>query len=181
MRRLTLRELDEKFGGVLPPDAVLRPDDGEELARPDPPPSRSPARRSAAKRKPNRVVAKLLGYRRFFDSLADLDPPLTPGAVALWCWLWSCERKGVALSTARRVAARLGFSVSTAKRRLAELRRAGFVVTVRAGLPNRSASLLRVRCSPKKRKKKEREMGPPVTRDGSTGDTQNTYSVGVGA
>jgi hypothetical protein len=31
MQRLTLREVREQYGGILPPGAVLRPDDDEEI------------------------------------------------------------------------------------------------------------------------------------------------------
>lgn len=161
MKRITLRELNEQYGGVLPPDAVLRPDE-ESVPRTEPSPSRAHSPRKAKRGKANPVVAKILGYRRFFTAIEKLDPPLSPGSIALWCWLWTCERKGVARCTIRRVAKRFRFSVSTAQRRLDELKQAGFVRTVRKGKPNRSASLLRVRCSIK-RQSVEKEIVPPVT------------------
>jgi hypothetical protein len=48
VRRLTLREVNEQHGGILPPDAVLRPDDHEEAALPAP--AGKPKRRSRSER-----------------------------------------------------------------------------------------------------------------------------------
>jgi DNA-binding transcriptional ArsR family regulator len=103
----------------------------------------APSRRRKGKRNP--VVRKLLGYRQFLDALPDLDPRLSHGAVALWCWLWTCEQKGRARSTARRIGDRFGVAKSTASRWLAELTAAGFVKVIRRGQAGRSASVVRVR------------------------------------
>ncbi|WP_414737990.1 helix-turn-helix domain-containing protein [Gemmata algarum] len=104
-------------------------------------------------RKPNPVVAKLLGYRRFFDRLPDLNPRLSPGAVALWCWLWTCERKGHAHCSVRKLAKRFGSGQGTTVGRLRELREAGFVSVTRRGCTGRTCTVVRVRYKPKARPK----------------------------
>src|SRR6185312_10387626 len=53
-----------------------------------------PLPRPKGKRKSSPVVAKILGYRRFFETFPFLNPRLSAGAAAVWCWLWTCERKG---------------------------------------------------------------------------------------
>ncbi len=113
-------------------------------------PSSSSAQSSDPKKKrANPVVAKVLGYRQFFGRLEGLEPPLSPGAVALWCWLWTCERKGLSRCTVRRLAKRFRVGTATVERWLRALRQAGFVQTVRRGKPGRSASVVRVRVKPK--------------------------------
>jgi hypothetical protein len=97
------------------------------------------------KRKPNPVVRKLLGYRRFLDALPNLEPRLSPGAVSVWCWLWTCERKGYARCSVRRLAERFRVSNSTATRWFAELRTAGFLRVVQRGRTGRSATVVQVR------------------------------------
>jgi hypothetical protein len=96
----------------------------------------------------NPVVRKVLGYSRFFAVLPALEPRLSAGAVAVWCWLWTCERKGFARVTVRRLASRFRVGQGTAARWLAELDSAGLMRVVRRGRPNRSASVVRVRCTP---------------------------------
>jgi hypothetical protein len=108
---------------------------------------RTPTPRPDPKRKLSPVVRKLLGYREFFDALANLDPRLSPGAVALWCWLWTCEGKGEARCSVRKLAKRFRVHCSTASRWLAELGAAGFVLVVRRGRAGLSPSVVRVRAS----------------------------------
>jgi len=126
-------------------DAIRRWLAGEKAGTPSP----TPRPRDRGKRKLNPVVRKVRGYAAFFGRLDSREPRLSSGAVALWCWLWTCERKGHARCTARRLAERFGVAPSTSKRWLAELRTAGFVQTVRRGTPGRSASLVRVRPTPR--------------------------------
>jgi hypothetical protein len=109
--------------------------------------------RRSAKRgrttKRNALVRRVLGYRQFFNAAAALDEPLSVGAVAVWCWLWTCERKGCAKLTTRKLAQRFGVNQSTATRWTVELARVGFIKLVRRGRPNRSATIVRVRYSPR--------------------------------
>jgi hypothetical protein len=99
-------------------------------------------------RRRNPVVLKVLGYREFFDRLPDLVRSLSPGAIALWCWLWTCERKGLARCSVRRLGRRFNVSPSTAGRWLGELIKARFVRVVRRGTTNRSATVVRIRPRP---------------------------------
>lgn len=115
-----------------------------------PRPATAKGQRTDGKRKPNPVVVKVLGYRRFFDELPGISPPLSAGAVAVWCWLWTCERKGLARCTVRSLARRFGVGPSTAGRWLAELRGTGFAQVVRRGCQGKAATVIRVRTSPKR-------------------------------
>ena len=158
MQRITMMELREKYGGVLPLGFALRADDGgEPTARPA---AASPARAAAApgrvretkgSRKPNPVVRRLFGYRRFFARLPSLEPRLTPGAIAIWAWLWtSADRRGRVRTSERRLAERLGMARGTVRRRLIELVEAGFVALVRRGKHGCSATIYRIRATPKR-------------------------------
>lgn len=108
-------------------------------------PSPAPAKR---KRTVPPVVRKLLGWNRFLDALTRREPRLHPLAVALWCWLWRCERKGFARTSERKLAERFGVGRSTVRARLADLRAAGFLAVARRGTFTRSATVYRVRPTP---------------------------------
>jgi DNA-binding MarR family transcriptional regulator len=110
-------------------------------------PAPSPA--SKPKRKPSAVVKKLFAANRFADGLMKQEPRLSPLAVAVWFWLWRCERKGLARCSVNRLAERFGVGRSTIQRRLNELRERGFIRLVRRGKSKRSASVYRVRSTPK--------------------------------
>ena len=108
-------------------------------------PSSPPAAGSRRRGKGNPVVVKLIGYRRFFNALPSLEPRLSPGSVAVWCWLWTCAKKGRARCSVRKLAKRFCVAKSTAGRWLAGLTAAGFVQIEERGRTGRSASLVRVR------------------------------------
>lgn len=110
-------------------------------------PSPPPSPESRKKRKGNGVMVKLVGYRRFFEALPNLEPPLPPGSVAVWCWLWTCAKKGRARCSVRKLAKRFHVTKSTAGRWLAGLTAAGFVRIEERGRTGRSASRVRVRAS----------------------------------
>ena len=101
-------------------------------------------------RRQNAVVTKILGYNRFLDGLTKRKPRLRPLSVALWCWLWKCERKGVARCTLAKLADRFAVSRSTVHRHLAKLRDAGFLKMLRPGKPGKTASVYRIRPSAKR-------------------------------
>lgn len=111
----------------------------------------APAPRRDEKPKPNPVVRKVLGYRRFFDGLPALNPRLSPGAVALWCWLWTCERKGHSRFSVRKLAKRFGSGLTSTVNRLKELREAGFIRIVRRGCTGSMCTVVRIRPTPKRR------------------------------
>ena len=77
MRRLTMREVREQHGGILPPDAVFRPDEDEQPARPAPVPQ--PKRRTRSER--------FSALNAFVDfGIADAD--LTPAESLVWLVLF---------------------------------------------------------------------------------------------
>jgi len=118
--------------------------------------SSGPARdrgRQSAKRgrlvKRNALVNKTLGYRQFFNAVAALDEPLSVGAVAVWCWLWTCTRKGRARLSVRRLAQRFSVNKSSTQRWVDELEHAGLVRVIRRGQHGRSATVVAVYYSPR--------------------------------
>jgi hypothetical protein len=132
VRRLTLREVNEQHGGKLPPDAVLRPDDHEEAARPAPP--AKPKHRSRSER-----FAVLNAFADF--TLAGLDR----NEIAVWLLLFRDSRDGVARTSQSDLARRAGASDRTVRRALGRLRAARLVEVVRRGRLQTGPSAYRVR------------------------------------
>lgn len=116
-------------------------------------------------KKTNPVVRKVLGYRRFFDALPTLPKRLSPGAVVVWNWLWTCERDGSARCSVRKLAARFKCSTGTASRWLTELRAARFVRVKLKGRAARHASILRVYTRPFRPRS---ASAPPVEQEHSS-------------
>ena len=112
------------------------------------PPAPAP---SQPKKKPNAVVRKLVLTNRFYDKLTSLEPRLSPLAVAVWGWLWRCEREGLARTSVARLSDRFGKADRTIRRALAELRDRGFLVVVRRGRPPDQPTVYRVRPTPRNR------------------------------
>jgi DNA-binding transcriptional ArsR family regulator len=106
-------------------------------------------------------MAKLIGFNLFFDGLVERDPRLSPHAVAVWGWLWRCERGGLARCSVRKLAHRLGVNKDTAAAKLAELRDAGYLDLVRRGTAAATATVYRVRPAP--RGGPDRPAGPDGT------------------
>lgn len=104
---------------------------------------------SSTKRKPSAVVKKLFAANRFADGLMKHEPRLSPLAVAVWFWLWRCERKGLSRCSVVKLANRFGVSRRTVQRALCELRERGFIRLVRRGRPPRTPSVYRLRSIPK--------------------------------
>jgi DNA-binding transcriptional ArsR family regulator len=132
MRRLTLREVNELHGGILPPDATLRPDD--EPDRPAPP----------SKPKP-RIGrgARFAVLNAFADcSLADL----TGAEVKVWLILFRDVKAatGTARTGQADIARRAGLEPRTVRRALASLEAKGMVHVVRRGRLNEGPSVYRV-------------------------------------
>jgi len=100
--------------------------------------------------KRNALVRRVLGYRQFFNAVAALDEPLSVGAIVVWCWLWTCERKGRARLSVRRLAQRFGVNKSSTQRWVDELERAGLVQVIRRGRHGRSATVAAVYYSPRR-------------------------------
>lgn len=132
MRRLTLREVNEQHGGILPPDATLRPD--EEPGRPAP--TAKPQRRSGR-------GERFAVLNAFADcALADLTGAETK------VWLILFRDMKAATGTARTgqadLARRAGLKPRTVRRALAALEAKGMVHVVRRGRLNAGPSVYRV-------------------------------------
>ena len=126
------------------------------------PPS-SPSAKPRKKGKPSPVVLKMFGYNRFLDALAKREPRFSTLAVALWCWLWRCEKDGRALTSERRLEDRFGVSRKTIRKALRALEEAGFLRRVRKGQWNRKATVYRVCPTASKRGKIDPASGVTVT------------------
>jgi hypothetical protein len=161
MRRLTLKEVMEQYGGIIPPDAVLRPDDDEHAAtaaahcpvqRPvaKPKPTSAPKPKSSRNRQKSPLLHKVTGWNRFLDNLKTQKPRLHPLSVAVWCWLWRGERRGFVRSSERRLAERFGVSRNSIRARIQDLVAAGFLTVVRRGSHNRTSTIYRIHPKPKK-------------------------------
>lgn len=133
MRRLTLREVNERHGGTLPADAVFRPDDDENATRPAPP----------AKPKRGTRSERFAMLNAFADAgLADL----TGAEVKVWVILFRDTKAatGTARTGQADIARRAGLKVRTVRRTLAGLEAKGRVTVVRRGRLNTGPSVYRV-------------------------------------
>jgi hypothetical protein len=134
VQRLTLREVNEQHGGILPPDAVLRPDDHEETAPPAP--AAKPKRRSRSER-----FAVLNAFVDF--GIADAD--LTPAEVLVWLVLFrDTKGDGTARTGQADIARRAGLSRRGVQKALDKLVAKGLVALVRRGRLNAGPSTYRV-------------------------------------
>lgn len=130
MRRLTMKEVREQHNGILPPDAILRPDVDEESA-----PAAKPKRRASRS-------------ERFavLNAFADFALAALTGAEAkVWLILFR-DTKGT--STARTgqadIARRAGLSRRGVQVALGKLTAKGLVQLVRRGRLNAGPSTYRV-------------------------------------
>ena len=131
MRRLTMKEVNEQHGGVLPPDATFRPD--EEPARPAP---------SNSKRRSGRGE-RFAVLNAFTDSaLADL----TGAEVKVWLILFRDAKAatGTARTGQTDIGRRAGLEPRTVRRALASLEAKGMVRVVHRGRLNAGPSVYRV-------------------------------------
>jgi len=134
VRRLTLSEVQEQHGGILPPDAVFRPDDEE------PPPSPAPAVRPGRRTRSERFAA----LNAFVDfGIADAE--LTPAEVLVWLVLFrDTKAEGTARTGQADIARRAGLSVRGVKLAVRGLKAKGMVRVVRRGQLNAGPSTYRV-------------------------------------
>lgn len=132
MRRLTLRELHERYNGILPPDATLRPDDDEAPAGPTP--AASPKRRPRSER--------FAALNAFVDcTLAGL----TGAEAKTWLILFrDTKATGTARTGQADLARRAGLSRRGVQLALTSLGAKGLVTIVRRGRLNAGASVYRV-------------------------------------
>ena len=135
MRRLTMKQLNEEHGGILPPDAVLRPDD-EPPRSPSPSPS-APPRRGRGR-----------GERfAILNAFVDVSLETLTGAEAK-TWLILFRDTKAATGTARTgqtdIARRAGLSLRAVKKAIGGLKTKGLLDVVRRGRLNAGPSVYRV-------------------------------------
>jgi len=130
VRRLTLTEVQEHHGGVLPPDAVLRPEHEE----PSPP---KKAKGGQPRRGERFAVLNTFTDFTLFG--------LTGAEVKVWLILFRDTKKtGTARTGQADIARRAGIDVRTVRRTLAKLKAAGLVKVVHRGKLNARPSVYRV-------------------------------------
>ena len=131
MRQLTMKEVTESHGGVLPPNATLRPD--ADPTRPAPP---APAKR------------KVTGQRfALLNAVVDFDLAALTGAEAK-VWLVLFRDTKVKTDTARTgqedIARRAGLSARGVRKALVKLQAKGLVRVARRGRLNAGPSHYRL-------------------------------------
>ena len=130
--RLTMKELREQHGGILPPDATLRPD--EEPDEPAPPV------------KPKRRAARSERFATL-NAFADFALAALTGAEAK-VWLILFRDTKAATGTARTgqadLARRAGLSLRAVKLAVRSLRAKGMLHLVRRGRLNGGPSVYRI-------------------------------------
>jgi hypothetical protein len=127
-----MREVNERHGGILPPDAVFRPED-HEPARPAPP--AKPKRQSRSER-----FAALNAFTDF--ALARL----TGAEAKVWLILFrDTKGDGLARTGQADIARRAGLKPRMVRYVLASLKAKGMVDVVRRGRLNAGPSAYRVR------------------------------------
>lgn len=138
MRRLTLQEVNEKHGGVLPPDAVFCPDDGEAAppAAPAPPAPPVPKRRARSGR---------FAVLNAFVDFGIADAGLTPAEALVWLVLFrDTKADGTARTGQADVGRRAGLSSRGVKLAVRGLKAKGMLRVVRRGRLNDGPSVYRV-------------------------------------
>lgn len=132
MRRLTLREVKEQHDGILPPDAILRPD--EEPDRPAP----------AAKVKRRSGRGDRFALLNAFADFALAD--LTGAEVKVWLILFRDTKAatGTARTGQTDLARRAGIDARSVRRALETLQAKRMIQLVRRGRLNVGPSTYRV-------------------------------------
>lgn len=135
VRRLTLKEVEEQYGGVLPPDAVFRPEEEP----PPPPPKKA---KGGLPRRGERFAV--------LNTFADFTlAGLTGAEVKLWLLLFrDTKRTGTARTGQADLARRGGLTVRGVQKVLDKLTAKGLVKVVRRGRLNCGPSVYRVHPSP---------------------------------
>lgn len=138
MRRLTLREVREQHGGILLPDAVLRPDEEEE-AGPPPPAGKAPTGEPKRRTRSGRF-AELNAFADF--GLAGL----TGAETKVWLILFRDVKAatGTARTGQADIARRAGLKPRSVRYALASLEAKGMVRVVHRGRLNAGPSVYRV-------------------------------------
>jgi hypothetical protein len=145
MRRLTLKEVREQYGGVIPPDAVLRPDDDEIAATAA---ARQAAARQAARPTPAAKPKRRTRSERFAVLNAFVDfsmAGLTGAEVKVWLILYrDTKANGLARTGQADIARRAGLRPRMVRYALAKLEAKGMVHVLNRGRLNVGPSVYRV-------------------------------------
>lgn len=138
MKRLTLREVNERYGGVLPPDAILRPDDAEVTVEV------TPVQRPTSTNKPKRRTrADRFSLLNAFVDMGMAD--LSVAETKTWLILFrDTKATGTARTGQTDIARRAGLSVRSVKNALRSLTAKGMVRVVRRGRLNGGPSVYSV-------------------------------------
>ena len=135
MRRLTLREVKEQYGGILPPDAVFRADD-DEIAAAEAARIAEKRRRDATKPKRRSRSERFATLNAFVD-FGISDAGLTPAEALVWLVLFrDTKGDGTARTGQADIARRAGLSRRGVQAALTKLIAKGFVAVVRRGRLN---------------------------------------------
>ena len=141
MQRLTLREIMDQHGGVLPPGAVLRPDDDEVAATGD------EAHATTDCCETVKVKRRLRSGRfEILNVFVDFGiSRLTRAEIAVWLVLFrDTKHTGVACTGQADIARRSGLSRRGVQIALAKLITKGFVTVVRRGRLSAGPSIYHV-------------------------------------
>jgi CRP-like cAMP-binding protein len=149
VRELTLKEVREQYGGILPPDAVLRPDDDEIAATAA---ARQAATRQAARPTPATKPKRRTRSERFAALNAFVDmgmANLTGAEVKVWLILYrDTKANGLARTGQADLARRAGLTTRGVQKVLDKLQAKGLVQVVRRGRLNAGPSVYRVHPMP---------------------------------
>ena len=132
MRRLTMKEVREQHGGMIPPDAILRPDADEEPPR-------------AAPVKPKRRASRSERFATL-NTFADFAlAALTGGETKVWLILFrDTKGTGTARTGQADIARRAGLSARGVRKALDKLQAKGLVKIVHRGRLNAGPSVYRI-------------------------------------
>ena len=142
MRELTLKEVREQYGGILPPDAVLRPDDDEIAATAA---ARQAARPTPAAKPKRRTRSERFAVLNAFVDFGVADAKLTPAEALVWLVLFrDTKANGLARTGQTDIARRAGLSVRGVKKAIRALNAKGMVHVLNRGRLNVGPSVYRV-------------------------------------
>jgi len=135
VRRLTIKQVREEHGGILPNDAVFRPDDDEELA----------ARAAAPSKPKRRTKSQRFAILNTFTDFGIAAGRLTGSEVKVWLILFrDTKAYGTARAGQADIARRAGTDARAVRSVLVRLEAKGFVHVVRRGRLNGGPSIYRV-------------------------------------
>ena len=137
MQRLTLQEVNEQHGGILPPDAILRPD-GE--------PAPSHDARHSPQKSPKGAKGAVGERFRVLNNFVDFTlAELSRAEISVWLVLFRDTRDGTARTGMADIARRAGCSRRNVVRAVQRLEQLGLIQVVHRGGFRRGASRYRVK------------------------------------